>query len=637
MKNASVKRTGDDTWQLMPNSKDVFDLVLVGADIQVKTTTISPAWADFSEAIWPPTGAQLGSSGKTVFDAEGTQVQPTDSDFSPFPTVISDPGGGGNIGIWVNNYRNEPLDSRLQPPADHVLTGVEPAIEPAPAQAVDPSFALSSIKRNNVALGTQPKAGSLINPDANPATGFRYPKNPLLPEGTSSVGGTDPYTPMLRAYANDDVEVRAIVGAVDSVHSFGIQGVNWNAEPSFADSGFRDVQGMGISEHFEMLFKLPPAEVGQTEAVDRYYAPSASSMGINKGAWGIMRTYPTRVEGLASLKHNPAGEHLTSGFYSPPEGVIFRTFEVAVSAACGRSSQNCTLQYSIGGKKVPAWVLRAAAGDWIKLKLTNNIDPRLADQLSTKWTTDKLSANASSDLVKGFGGSVNIGINPRLISYDASQYSGLNVGINNRSRTVAYRETETYIWYAGNISLDENNQRVLTPVEFGGVNLTPSDLLLQASYGLVGALVIEPENATWDSADNNALSAVINDSAGDPLFTEVVILGNTSESLTNVDAGSEIRFRVLNPNKSAAGQVGDSANVITVEGHNWPEEPYIKASEVIATNSISQTLGTQQVTSLESYNLLIQSAGGVAQTAGRYEFYYYPTGKAIGTLNVVDN
>jgi hypothetical protein len=646
MSTATVKSTGKDTWQLMPNRKDVFELALVGTDIQVKTSTISPAWADYSQSIWPPTAAQLGSNWKAAFDANGNRVQLTDSNYGPFPTVISDPGGNGNIGIWVNNYRNEPLDSRLQPSADYLVTGVESAA----AQAVDPSFALSSIKRNNIALNTQPKAGSLINPDANPETGFRYPKTPLLPEGSSSVGGTDPYTPMLRAYANDNVEVRAIVGAVDSVHSFGIQGVNWNAEPSFADSGFRDVQGMGISEHFEMLFKLPPAEVGQTEAIDRYYAPSTSSMGINKGAWGLMRTYPSEVEGLASLKHNSAGEHLTSGFYSPPEGVVVRPFEVAVSAKCTGSPQTCTLHYSVGGNPVPALVLRAAAGDWIELKLTNNIDPGLADRLSTnwtkKWSTYNLSANASSDLVEGFGGSVNIGINPRLIGYDAGQDSGLNVGINRASQgeslTVAPGKTKTYTWYAGNISLNENNQRVLTPVEFGGVNLTPSDLLLQASYGLAGALVIEPEGSQWSDEDDTALSATINDNKGNPIFTEVVILGNTSAPNTTVDAGSEVRFRVLNPNRvlnsnnDPSGQVGDSANVVTIEGHNWPEEPYIEASEVIADNGISQTMGTQQVTSLESYNLLISSAGGVAQTIGEYKFYYYPTGTAIGVLNVVN-
>ena len=121
-----------------------------------------------------------------------------------------------------------------------------------------------------------------------------------------------------------------------------------------------------------------------------------------------------------------------------------------------------------------------------------------------------------------------------------------------------------------------------------------------------------------------------------------MILGNTSAPNTTVNAGSEVRFRVLNPNRvlnannDPTGQVGDSTNVVTIEGHNWPEEPYIKASEVIADNGISQTMGTQQVTSLESYNLLIPSAGGLAQTIGEYKFYYYPTGTAIGVLNVVN-
>ncbi|MCB1886745.1 MAG: hypothetical protein KDH20_03960, partial [Rhodocyclaceae bacterium] len=38
---------------------------------------------------------------------------------------------------------------------------------------------------------------------------------------------------------------------------------------------------------------------------------------------------------------------------------------------------------------------------------------------------------------------------------------------------------------------------VATPVEFGGSNLTPADKIKQGQKGLVGGLVIEPEQATW--------------------------------------------------------------------------------------------------------------------------------------------
>jgi hypothetical protein len=132
------------------------------------------------------------------------------------------------------------------------------------------------------------------------------------------------------------------------------------------------------------------------------------------------------------------------------------------------------------------------------------------------------------------------------------------------------------------------------------------------------------------------LSATIRDQAGHHLFSEIIIAGQQTANVSAV-AGSQVRLRVLNPNKGSAGQVDDNTNLITIEGHNWPEEPYINDSSVIGNNRATQIMGTQQVTSLESYNLLIESAGGVAKTAGAYDFYYYPKGPGstkLGTLTV---
>ncbi len=607
---ASVSPDSDaDQWILKPNSHDTFTLTLNGDNLDVRTETISPAWADFDHSIWPPTAAQ-------ITDEHGN----VDSDYAPFPTIISDPGGGGNIGIWVNNYRNEPLDSRIQGNSEGMAT--------------DPSFAFSSIERNNPALNSQPTPGAPIGSDPD---GFKYPSTPLLPEGPDGVRGTDPYTPMLRAYANDNIEVRAIVGAVDSLHSFGIQGANWYAEPSYPESGYRDVQGMGISEHFEILFTLPPGDAQNPGPVDRLYSPSTSSMGLTKGAWGILRTYDEPIDNLASLSNNPPGEHKVAGFYALPAGQQpDRRFDITIGMAANGKS----LEYSVNGQRMSPLVLRAAAGDWIRINLTNNLTVQQAATLTTQWGNNK-SGNASSDVIQPYHTSAAVGISPRLISYDPATGSGLNIGLNGVSdqayQTVAPGESGSFTWYAGNITLGADGERVLTPVEFGSVNLIPSGQMLQASYGLYGALIIEPAGSSWAAADNHSLSAVINDTNGDPLFTEIVIAGTHTTNASAV-AGSQVRFRVLNPNSGTPGQVGDSANVITIEGHNWPEEPYRHLSTVIGNNPVTQSMGTQQVTSLESYNLVLDSAGGVARTTGKFHFYYYPKGPGettrLGTLTV---
>ena len=635
-------------WLLMPNKVDKFSLFATGpADayvgeitIDVKTLTMKPSWADFDNAIWPPTPAQLADGGQSVYPKPGPdpseppiQAPPVDPTRAPFPTVVSDGLGAGVVGIWVNNYRNEPLDSRLQQGSGNS------------SNATNPAFALSSIQRNNPVLNSQPRPGQPIS-DQND---FSFPKVPLLPRGKDGVGDTDPYTPLLRAYAGDNIEVRAIVGAVDSLHSFGIQGVNWNAEPSYTDSGFRDTQGMGISEHFEMLFKLPPA-TGLSQPVDRYYAPSTSSMGLNKGAWGIMRSYPQLVDGLATISGANEQPPQVAGFYSLPAGQVpDRSFIIEVSAVTGATGP--TLRYSTpAGVVLDPLVLRAAAGDWIKVELVNRLDAAYAALFASHWTTvsnisqpSSQSKNSSSIDITGIAGTTEVGLNPRLISYDSASSSGLNVG-QNATQTASAGQSQTYYWYAGNISLDDSNQRVLTPVEFGGVNLTPADLLLQRSYGAAGVLVVEPAGSSWAEDDNHSMSATIIDKSGEPMFTEIIVTGNSAPATTTqVIAGSEVRFRVLNPSASgAAGQVENSVAVITVEGHNWPEEPYAKDSTVIQFSDVSQTMGTQQVTAMESYNMLLRSAGGEEKLPGIYNYYYYhdsssaqAADKALGSLQVI--
>jgi hypothetical protein len=52
---------------------------------------------------------------------------------------------------------------------------------------------------------------------------------------------------------------------------------------------------------------------------------------------------------------------------------------------------------------------------------------------------------------------------------------------------------------------------------------------------------------------------------------------------------------------------------------------------VIARNPLSQWMGTQQVTPLESYTLLLPSAGGEAALPGQYGYYYWPKGPSVPT------
>ena len=557
------------------------------------------SWADTDNAIWPP----------TITGNIDTNYQ------APYPTVISNPGGSGNIGTWVSNYRNEPLDARI----------TDAQGKQTPDKMGDPAFAYASIERARTRLNRQPAGGASIG-----QSGFRYPEQALVPEGEQGVGPADPYTPMARAYARDKVQVRGIVGAVDSLHSLRVQGPKWFAEPSYKNSGFRDVQGMGISEHFELIFQLPPGD-DAAPFVDYLYAPSASSQGQAKGAWGIVRAYNQPVAQLQALPQNNQPLHYRRpGFFDTPAGAAVRRFNINLEY----DNSNNRLYYSVGGKRLEPLVLRANAGDWIELTLHNKVPKEAADKLVTQWGQNNSgqSNSASYAGIENYHASLQAGINTMLLAYNSNHSAAINIGANH-TQTVGPGESRSYRWYAGDISVDALEQKRLTPIEFGAVNLAPAGPLLQSSYGAYGALIIEPQGATWDN--EHALQARIKDNRNRHWFTEVVIVGGKSTD-TTVEAGEQVRFRVLNPNAGSPGNSTDTTHLITIEGHGWPEEPYAQASTVIGPNPKSQWLGTQQVTPLESYNLLLPSAGGAHKLKGRYDFYYYPQGPSakLGSLTV---
>src|ERR1035438_10177259 len=91
------------------------------------------------------------------------------------------------------------------------------------------SFLYSSITRKDICLNNQPVAPTTLSMfQANGVCGtdsqtspFKYPA-PLQAAQNAGVLGVDPYTPLLRAYQNDKVEVRIIVGSHLLTHDFSI-------------------------------------------------------------------------------------------------------------------------------------------------------------------------------------------------------------------------------------------------------------------------------------------------------------------------------------------------------------------------------------------------------------------------------
>jgi hypothetical protein len=481
----------------------------------------------------------------------------------PTPRLVSDFGNG----VFSMNYRAEPLPLRV---AKQGTTKVIPF-------ASDVSHAFRSIPRYDPQMSRQPKGLSLLNPSCKGPTCLKFPischsrKSGGGPENGCGVLPTDPYTPLLRAYEGDNVQIRVLAGAHTSMHDFTLHGIKWLFEPFNKNSGYRNSQFVILSEHYEMLFKAPRVGPEQKTA-DYIYNPSASFEGLVNGTWGLLRTYKSAAENLARLPNNPApsrakaiqvppgmpkcsGSPLNQSPNGPP---CLREFHIAAVSAREAFGDSKGLIYNTRGAqtntepdKPPTFgnnplydpdglvyvledgngklapprnpeplVLRANAGDWIRVTLTNRFDTKDSvfktnqsvariGQYTTPYNSIKVLASQS------------VGLHPQLVSFDVTRANGINAGLNPVQTAEPGKSVE-YLWYAGDLEFVDGEWKA-QPMELGAINLLPSDLLSHVYHGLFGSLVIEPAGSGWRADTDYRASATIFPNGGDP-FREFVVM-----------------------------------------------------------------------------------------------------------------
>ncbi len=150
-------------------------------------------------------------------------------------------------------------------------------------------------------------------------------------------------------------------------------------------------------------------------------------------------------------------------------------------------------------------VLRANAGDCIQLVLYNHLpekmDDTIGDALMPKivpLNVEPDSENKSGDVIP----SSTVSLHPQLLAHNVASQDGAIIGFNNDGQLVQpARENSVpsavYYWYAGTVDL-KNNKLVATPRELGAINLVSfGDIINHPVHGLFGALIIEPENASY--------------------------------------------------------------------------------------------------------------------------------------------
>jgi len=495
----------------------------------------------------------------------------------PTPHLVSDFGNG----IFSMNYRAEPLPLRT-------------AVPPSPNRAAnkyssDLSHVFRSIPRKDPAMSIQPKPLSQINASCQGPSCFKFPvdcHSPKVgtgPENGCGVLGADPYTPLFRAYEGDRVQIRLLAGAHTSMHDFTLHGIKWLYEPFNQNSGYRNSQFVILSEHFEMLFRMPRVAPEQKTA-DYIYNPSASYEGLVNGTWGLLRSYKSNAENLARLPDNPtpqpgspiripdgtpkcSGTAIGQSVSEPP--CVREIHVTAVSAKTAFGASNGIVYNSRGAqlaasgtfganplydpdglvyvlddgkghllppKNAEPLVIRANAGDWIKITLTNRFQP--ADHV---FTTDQPTARVGQYTTPynpyPVRTSTSVGLHPQLVAYDITKSNGINAGLNPVQTAERGKPPVEYLWYAGDLQFADGAWKA-EPMELGTINLFPSDPLSHVYHGLFGALVIEPKGSTWRADTDYRASATVfpaNNGAnnGAPFREFVLMTQNDNNILVN--------------------------------------------------------------------------------------------------------
>jgi len=450
-----------------------------------------------------------------------------DGEPAPCPEIIA----ADDPGTFSVNYRNEPIPLRVRDPNTN---------KQAAGTQGDLSHVYRSIARVDPALNT-----------AGP-----YP--PL----TADVGPYDPFTPLLRAYENDNVEVRVLVGAHEEGHNFSINGIKWLFEPFDPDSGYRNSQMMGISEKYDFLVPRMPKNARTS---DYLYKPGTAVDDQWNGLWGLFRAYSSSRQDLVKLPNNkhgfgpgasnpgdfsgvcpkyaatnnarnytvaaylardilprnrlefngqngytfsvqdndpnsPTYGDVETGPLHDPTAIIF----VNLTATKGTPADlDSTGKYA--RPNVEPLILRANAGDCINVTLLNRLPekaPDLPGYNTMPMIVDYFNANQVIP-------SSHVGLHPQLVFFDVTKGDGMNVG-NNPVQTAPPGGSVTYQWYAGDIYIDpDTNFGTAVPIEFGATNLSSSDPIKHSNKSAIGSLIIEPQGSTWVVDPDSTHSATV--------------------------------------------------------------------------------------------------------------------------------
>ena len=307
----------------------------------------------------------------------------------------------------------------------------------------------------------------------------------------------DPATPIFKTFAGDPIRLRLVQGSHEEQHSFQLHGMRWRRFWHDRNSPLKNQQSLGISEAFS--FDVHEGEQ-QNYAAGDYLWKYASSEDLWLGTWGFIRAFdqnsgeetkllplsatvpqvqikpPTKiadcrqfvVEAIEqNVEYNPT--------VSDPFGLIYQLTESA--------EPNGSLK-----KVLPTtepMVLRCRKGEWLAITVINEIpEKNEAEPMAPQLPHDDAERKVSN----------KVSLHADLLHYDVKTNDGSNVG-NNVNSTIENSGDKTYVWHA-----DEEGCVLLQDM---------ADIRNHRHHGLIGSIIVHPENTTPYKLSGKASTASI--------------------------------------------------------------------------------------------------------------------------------
>jgi FtsP/CotA-like multicopper oxidase with cupredoxin domain len=326
----------------------------------------------------------------------------------------------------------------------------------------------------------------------------------------------DPATTRFLTFAGDPVRLRLVQGSHEEQHSFQVHGMRWRRFRDNAGSSLRNQQTFGIAEAFtfDIADRIEPGD---------YLYKLSSADDIWLGCWGLIRSFPAGVvaEGLCPLEGENAADgkppvgcgsfQATAGAANAPapgypDGAVVRRFRV-IAERRRLTYRNPELvdpfglvyrlvsitdpngvEHPVANAAVPEpLILRCRQGEWVQVTLENHLPPVILPEPFAPEVPVE-ARDAAFRPVRPV--SSRVSLHADMLLYDVTRYDGANVGMNPE-QTAAPGGDYVYKWHAA------PTPGAAAPEALGPVLLQDmADVRNHRHHGLIGALIVEPANAT---------------------------------------------------------------------------------------------------------------------------------------------